>query len=273
MSSLFLNTVLLGGDAGARLDAAQAAGFDAIELWQEDVAALGLPAPQLRQYLQALGLGLTDYQVLRDFDGAAGSQREERRRHALQMLDTAVALGAGVVQAPANTRADADRGRIVEDLRWLGGEAAARGLRIAYEPMAWSTHNATLPAAWDSVHAAGADNLDVVVDAFHVFARQRPLSDLDAIPAGRIANVQLSDLAQPIGDHDVSEVARHRRLLPGDGAFPLPALLRRLAEKGYRGPIGLEVFNDTLKALPPRQAAQRAMTALRACLANAARTG
>ncbi|WP_349779167.1 sugar phosphate isomerase/epimerase family protein [Xanthomonas sp. WHRI 7065] len=266
MHSLFLNTVLLGGTAADKLSAAQAAGFDAVELWEQDLQQLARSPAQVRDALHQLGLGLTDYQVLRDVDGAADAQRDGCRAHALQMLETAAALGAGVVQAPANTRTDVVPAWIVEDLRWLGRAAAEHGLRIAYEPMAWSTVNHTLPAAWASVRASGADNIDLVVDAYHLFAPGRGLDDLDAIPATRIANVQLCDVAQPVAPGALAAVARHARLLPGEGCFPLSALLRRLAGMGYTGPIGIEVFNDVRKAAAAPATAAAAMAALRSCL-------
>ena len=46
------------------------------------------------------------------------------------------------------------------------------------------------------------------------------------------------------------DIARHQRLLPGDGVFPLQQLLACLREKQYQGPLGLEVFNDELKKQP-----------------------
>ncbi|MGI4982245.1 MAG: sugar phosphate isomerase/epimerase family protein [Janthinobacterium lividum] len=264
----FLNTVLLGGSSRDKIEAAAAAGFQQIELWQQDVEGFDDSVEALRDRLASRGLGLADYQVLMDFDGAPDAQRATKRTEALRMLDTAVRVGASTVLAPASTDPACDASRVVADLRWLAEEAAGRGLRIAYEAMAWSTVNATLPAAWAVVQQVDAGNLGLVVDAFHLFACARQVTDLDGIPAERIFLVQLSDLNQDdaVDPADVKDVARHRRLLPGQGHFPLAALLRRLREMGYAGPIGLEVFNDALKAADPAQTARDAMAALQAVL-------
>lgn len=262
---LFINTILLGGGTAEKIAAAGAAGFDQVELWRQDVEAA---EGSVTAALHTAGVGLTDFQVLLDFDGAPGNRRAEKRAEAIAMLDMAVQLGAGTLLAPASTDPACDAARIVPDLAWLAQEAAARGLRVAYEAMAWSTVNHTLPAAWRCVQAAGVPNLGMVIDAFHIFVRGRDASDLDSIPMDRIYLVQLSDLDHTVDQPHLIETARHRRLLPGAGRFPIASLLQRLAADGYPGPIGLEVFNDAMKARDPAIVAREAMAALRrACRA------
>ncbi|MEW7848758.1 sugar phosphate isomerase/epimerase family protein [Massilia aurea] len=258
---LFVNTILLGGSSRAKIAAARTAGFDQIELWRQDVEAESGGAAGIVQALD--GIGLTDFQVLMDFDGAPGARRDAKRRDALQMLDLAAQLGAGTVLTPASTDPDCDAARIVDDLVWLAQQAAVRQLRIAYEGMAWSTINHTTPSAWRSVQQAGQSNLGMVIDAFHIFAARRDASDIDGIPADRIFLVQLSDLDHAVEVGQLVETARHHRLLPGAGCFPLDSLLQRLKAIGYAGPIGLEVFNDAMKARNPMTAAHEAMIALR----------
>ena len=260
---LFINTVLLGGSTEDKIAAAHAAGFDQVELWQQDVDAEPGGAVPVRDTLRRNGVGLTDFQVLLDFDGAPDRRREAKRAEALRMLDTAVLVGASTLLTPASTDPDCDPGRVVDDLRWLATEAHQRGLRIAYEGMAWSTINYTTPAAWHAVQQADMANLGMVIDAFHIFVRGRDASDLDGIPMARIFLVQLSDLAHPLADlHDVKQIARHQRLLPGAGYFPVHTIIDRLKAGGYGGPVGLEVFNDAMKARDPRDVTREAMTAL-----------
>lgn len=263
MRKLFINTILLGGSTHDKVTAAAKAGFDQIELWRQDVEQYG-DALALPSLLQQQSIGLTDYQVLLDFDGAPGIQRDSKRAQALSMLDTAAQVGADTLLVPASTDPGCDPSRIVEDMRWLAREAAARGLRIAHEGMAWSTVHFTLPAVWRVVQEVNEPNLGLVVDAFHIFARGRDASDLDGIPPERIYLVQLSDLDHAIQPGTLIDTARHHRLLPGHGHFPLQSLLDRL--NGYHGPIGLEVFNDVLKSRDPQQVAHEAMSALRELL-------
>jgi 4-hydroxyphenylpyruvate dioxygenase len=265
-NALFLNTVLPGGTPEEKVRAAAEAGFSQLELWQQDVERAPGGVTGVRRLLQANALSLTDYQVLLDFDGAPDAIRPSKRAEALQMLDTARALGADTLLAPASTDPHCVAGREAEDLRWLAREAAARDLRIAFEAMAWSRHINNTAAAWGLVQQLNEPNLGLVVDAFHLFVLRRTVDDLAGIPMEKIFLVQLSDLQTLPDRQQLVDTARHRRLLPGEGNFPLDTLLDYLAEKGYRGPLGLEVFNDALNRRPPGETAGRAMAALKRCL-------
>ena len=124
--------------------------------------------------LRDLGVGVADYQVVRDFDGAPDLLREEKRAQVICMLDTAVQLGTNTVLVTASSDPACIAARINDDLRWLTREAAARGLRIAYEGLAWSAINFTSAAAWECVRQINEPNLGVVVDPFsHLCARRR----------------------------------------------------------------------------------------------------
>jgi 4-hydroxyphenylpyruvate dioxygenase len=121
-----------------------------------------------------------------------------------------------------------------------------------------------------AVQQVGAPNLGLVVDAFHIFVSGRDASDLDGIPMDAIYLVQLSDLDYTLEPDELIETARHHRLLPGRGHFPIRSILKRFEQGGYAGPIGLEVFNDDLKAGDPMVTAADAMAALRETLAQSA---
>jgi 4-hydroxyphenylpyruvate dioxygenase len=179
------------------------------------------------------------------------------------MLDAARKVGAHTLLVPASTDPNCDPTQVDEDMRWLARAAAERGLRVAYEGMAWSTVNYTVLSAWNLVRRVGETNLGVAIDAFHIFVRGRTAEDLDSIPPDRIFLVQLSDIDHSVDLDHVLEVARHHRLLPGQGHFPLGTITQRLKQSGYSGPIGLEVFNDDLRTLDPAVVAREAMAALR----------
>ncbi|UAK24264.1 sugar phosphate isomerase/epimerase family protein [Sphingomonas nostoxanthinifaciens] len=269
MNPLFLNTVLLGGDTKAKLAAASEAGFDQIELWTSDVAALDGGAAATRALAATLQIGFTDYQVLLDFDGAPGDKREVKRAEALAMLDTAAEIGIDTVLVPASTDPACDRARIGDDLAWLVDQARLRGRRIAYEGMAWSSVNATFAAAWEAIRGFDPAHAGLVLDSFHLFVRDEDETVIDAVPVDRIFLAQFSDVAHPVALADAKRIARHARLLPGAGKLPLDRLARRLLGRGYVGPIGLEVFNDGLRARDPGPVARMAMDALRRLLGRA----
>jgi 4-hydroxyphenylpyruvate dioxygenase len=261
---LFINMILLGGTPAEKMAAAKAAGFDQVEVWQQDVLDhVGGPANFCAQ-LQGQGIAITDYQVLRDFDGAPDALRETKRAEALSMLDVAVELGANTVLTTASSDPSCIATRIDDDLCWLAHQASARQLRIAYEGLAWSAINFTLRSAWNTVRRVNEPNLGIVVDPFHLFVRGGDASEMDGIPMERIFLVQLSDshLGVCTDLQLVIETARHRRVFPGQGWFPIDTILDRLKKGGYAGPIGIEVFNDTMKSRHPGEVANEAMLAL-----------
>lgn len=261
--TLFLNSVVLGGSTSQKLAAAKSAGFGEVELWREDIASAPGGITAVRRDLKRLSLGLTDLQVLREFDGAPNRLRAAKRDEARLMLDAAVLLRAKMVLAPASTSEECVAGRVHDDLKWLAMEAAARGIMIGYESLAWSTVNTTLAEAWACVAEVDAPNLGIVVDSFHMFIHGGAASDLDGIPMDRIVAVQLSDYTGTTTPDQVIDIARHHRLLPGDGHFPIATILDRLKDGGYHGPIGLEVFNDVMRSRDPFEVAAEAMVSLR----------
>lgn len=257
----FLNLVLLNGEPEQKLRAARDAGFGQVEIWREDIEA------STPQRVAAAGLGFTNVQVLRDFTGAPEGERLQKRAELRTFIQLAQAIGCDTIQAPATTRSDCVPERIDEDLRWLASEAARYNMRIMYEPMAWCSMDNTLPLAWQRLQRLDQPNIGLVVDLFHICARGGDASQLDGIPADRIYEVQLCDMAEipPQDKTRLSEYARHQRLLPGEGIIDVGRFVDKLKSAGYSGPVGIEVFNDDLKAQPADVAAQRAWQALNRC--------
>lgn len=263
---LFLNTVLLGGSAETKLRASRQAGFDQVELWTRDVDAMPGGATAVRTLAKDIGLGFTDYQVLLDFDGAPDGKREAKRKEALAMLDTAVAIDIGTMLVPASTDPDCQPARIGEDLAWLVDQAKARGRRIAYEGMSWSTINPTIGQAFAAIRDLDPAHAGLVLDSYHLFVRGDKETAIDSVPPERIFLAHFGDVAHPVPLDQAKQIARHARLLPGQGIFPLKSLAQRLLARGYRGPIGLEVFNDVLHDHDPHEVARQSMAALRQIL-------
>ncbi|WP_288656191.1 MULTISPECIES: sugar phosphate isomerase/epimerase family protein [Pantoea] len=258
---LFLNLVLLQGEPAAKLRAAQDAGFDQAEIWREDVEKMETA------HLAHSAIRFTNLQVLRDFTGAPDSERQQKREELQQFIRLARAIGCDTIQAPATTRQDCIPERIDDDLRWLAAEAARHEMRIMYEPMAWSSVDNTLPLAWQRLQRLDLPNVGLVVDLFHICALGGDASHLEGIPASRIYEVQLCDMAEqpPQNNQALSDYARHQRLLPGDGIIDVASFVSRLQRAIYAGPVGIEVFNDQLKAQPAAESARRAWQALNRC--------
>ena len=130
-------------------------------------------------------------------------------------------------------------------LRRLGDEAAAHGVRLAYEALAWGRFVDDYRRAWRIVELADHPAVGVCLDSFHILSRGHDPAAIEQIPGEKIFFLQLADA--PALTMDVLSWSRHHRLFPGEGAFDLAAFVGHCLEAGYTGPMSLEVFNDTFR--------------------------
>lgn len=263
-------TRLLSWAAGMALDvppvaaaaAAAAAGFGAIGVRfaapgpsEADVAAL-------RRRVDDLGIAVLDveYGNLTADDHAAGWHR--------RLVEIAAALDAGHVLVISS---DPDRDRAAERLAALADHAtAAGGPPLALEFMRF-TEVRRLSDALDVLARSGlpAGRAGVLVDALHLARGGDDPGALAAADPALLPYLQVCDApADPPGDGDddraLGHEARHTRLLPGDGALPLTALL---AAAPPHVPLSVEVLSDDLRTrLPPRERAQVCLDATRRLL-------
>ena len=264
LSSFGMDTVTLAGSLEAKLRAARDAGFAQIMLWASDLAEHAGGMADAVRLVQASGLRMTGLQVLRDFEGWTGPARDCKLEVARELLHMCRAVAAPLLLVCSSTssRASGESDVLAADLAELAALAEPLGIKIAYEGLSWGRHVHNLEQAWDVVELADHANLGLVIDAFHVLARDTSLNCLADIPSRKIFLVQLSDyLWQPLAnDAERLETARHARVFPGQGIHSdtLADLLQRLDRGGYRGDYSFEVCHDDYLHLAPAVVAQLA---------------
>jgi sugar phosphate isomerase/epimerase len=225
---------LVGGDSvGERLAAAQAAGFDALEL--RDAARPGLEAVRGHAPTACPELG-----------GWLGDFEPARRRRALddlrRQLDGIAALGGRGVVTPAAwgmfTRRlppfdepprtpEEDREILLEGLAELGAHADQTGVVLLLEPLnRYEDHMLnTVAQAAELIVAAGAPGVRILADTYHMnIEEDDPCAALRSV-AGVLGAVHLSDSN------------RHQ---PGTGHVPFEAILATLREVGFDGVVSVE---------------------------------
>jgi 4-hydroxyphenylpyruvate dioxygenase len=255
-------TVCLSGTLEEKLAAAARAGFDGVELFEPDLLGSRLRPAEVRHRAEDLGLEIDLYQPLRDFEGV-GPERLARNLHrAEHKLAVMEELGAPTMLVCSNVSEAAidDDALAAAQLRELAERAGRRGLRIAYEALAWGTHVDDYEHAWRIVEAADHPALGTCLDSFHVLSRGSDLGGIAAIPADKLFFLQLADA--PYLVMDVLQWSRHYRCFPGQGGFDLRDFTARVLDAGYGGPLSLEVFNDVFRQADPDRMAVDAMRSL-----------
>ncbi|UUV32805.1 sugar phosphate isomerase/epimerase and 4-hydroxyphenylpyruvate domain-containing protein [Amycolatopsis roodepoortensis] len=255
-------TVCLSGTLEDKLAAAAAAGFHGVEIFENDLIASRRTPSEIRRLCADLGLTIDLYQPFRDFEAVPPDVLRANLRRARRKFDLMAELGADTVLVCSSVSPDAvdDDDLAAEQLHELASLAASRGIRVAYEALAWGRFVNTYEHAWRIVRRADHPALGVCLDSFHILSRRSDSRAIRTIPGEKIFFLQLADA--PLLDMDVLHWSRHHRLFPGQGAFDLATFTGHVLAAGYRGPLSLEVFNDVFRQADPRPAAVDAMRSL-----------
>ena len=255
-------TVCLSGTLEDKLGAASAAGFRGIEVFEPDLIASPWSPAELAARCADLGLSIDLYQPFRDLDSVDPERFARNLRRAEHKFEVMEELGTSTILVCSSVALDAvaDVDRLAEQLGQAAELAGRRGLRIAYEALAWGRHVDTWEASWDAVRRADHQALGLCLDSFHVLSKGGNPAGFAAVPGEKLFFLQLADA--PRLDMDVLAWSRHHRLFPGQGAFDLPGFLAAVLSAGYRGPLSLEVFNDVFRQSDPSRTAVDAMRSL-----------
>jgi hydroxypyruvate isomerase len=224
-----------GDDAGDRVRAAAAAGFDAVEMWfstDKDLDSLAKALADTGVQLTSLLAGPRMTYTYPGTDLAPFHEGLDLAvQHARQLGCPRVVLASGM-GFPGMSRQK--NHQFIAD---MFGEAVARtdgsGVDFVLEPVnSRVDHPGALTDrtedAVDVARAVGSDRLGILYDLYHSIVQgEDPATEL-ANAAGFVKYVQLADAP---GRHE-----------PGSGDVDWPAQLAVLRASGYDGPIGLEYF-------------------------------
>ncbi len=255
-------TVCLSGTLGEKLDAAARIGFDGVEIFENDLLTFNGTPAEVRRMCEDLGLAITLFQPFRDFEAMPDAARARNLDRAERKFDVMEQLGAELVLVCSNTQAAAidDDACAAADLAAMAERAAARGMRVGFEALAWGRHVNRWGHAWRIVQQAAHPALGLIVDSFHTLAVGDDPSGIADVPGERLFFVQLADA--PLLTMDVLSWSRHYRNFPGQGGLDVTGFLRAVHASGYTGPLSLEVFNDDFRSAPARLIARDGLRSL-----------
>ncbi|HEV7326028.1 MAG TPA: TIM barrel protein [Bosea sp. (in: a-proteobacteria)] len=248
MNPTSIATVSLSGDLADKLRAIAAAGFDGVEVFENDFLTFDGNPRDVGKMIADLGLAIVAFQPFRDFEGMPEPLRRRTFERARRKFELMNELGAKLMLICSNVSPQSLGGidRAAHDLNELGDLAAKHDVRVGFEALAWGRHVNDYRDAWEIVRRANHQRIGLILDSFHTLARRSPVEPIASIPGDRIELVQLADAPQL--DMDVLSWSRHFRNFPGQGDLPVADFLRAVEATGYAGPLSLEIFNDQFRA-------------------------
>lgn len=249
-------TVSIAGDFREKLAAIARAGFTGIEIFEQDFIAFDGRPEDVADMVKDHGLEIMLFQPFRDFEGMPDALRDRAFDRAERKFDLMNQLGVDLMLVCSNVSPYSLGGidRAADDFAALGESAAAKGIRVGYEALAWGRHISDHRDAWEVVRRANHAHIGIILDSFHTLGRGLDPQSIRAIPRDKIFFVQLADA--PLIEMDLLYWSRHFRNMPGEGDLPVLDFMRAVAATGYDGPLSLEIFNDQFRGGSPWTIAQ-----------------
>jgi 4-hydroxyphenylpyruvate dioxygenase len=240
-------TVSISGELPVKLEAIAKAGFDGVEIFENDFLAFDGSPRDVGRMVRDFGLEITLFQPFRDFEGMPEPHRTRTFERAERKFDVMQELGTDLLLVCSNVSPVSLGGidRAAQDFYELGERAAKRGLRVGYEALAWGRHIFDHRDAWEIVRRADHPDVGLVLDSFHSLARKIDIGSIRSVPKDKIFIVQLADA--PLIDMDLLYWSRHFRNMPGEGDLPVADFMAAIADTGYDNYFSLEIFNDQFR--------------------------
>jgi 2-keto-myo-inositol isomerase len=127
---------------------------------------------------------------------------------------------------------------VADNMRGVGETAKPFNMIVSVEFVRTSPYMSTLLTALKVTREAAHPNFGLMFDFYHFWSGLNKLEDMDQIRQGEIQHVHFQD----VPDMPRELLDNNTRFIPGDGVSPINAMLRKLADKGYTGPLSVELF-------------------------------
>jgi 2-keto-myo-inositol isomerase len=142
--------------------------------------------------------------------------------------------------------------RVAANMRELGDIASRVNMMMSVEFVRASPYMSTLLTALNVTRQAAHPNFGMMFDFYHFWSGHNRLEDMDQIRHGEIQHVHFQD----VPDIPRETLDNNTRVIPGDGVSPIVAILKKLSEKGYQGPLSVELFAPRFREGNPYEIAR-----------------
>jgi 2-keto-myo-inositol isomerase len=251
------------------LEAARAAGFDAVELRRTDFKRCfdaGMNNAQVLTLIRESGIPIGVLGVEYGWLFASGDESKRLFKVFRESCENAVALGCTMLMSAPGPVA----GPIPDAIKYLrqaGDIAGEYGLRLAIEFNSQHPVLNKLAVLRELLDGAQKKNCGYLIDTYHFARSGAGGRGFESVPAEQIFCFQYSDLSP----NPVTGIARPTdRLPPGKGMVRWREVLGLLAEKGYTGYLSYEAPNPEQWARSPYDVAREGVELTRELLRDAA---
>lgn len=214
-------TVSISGTFAEKLEAIAKAGFDGIEIFEQDFIASDFTPAEVGRMVRDHGLEFTLFQPFRDFENLPELHRARAFARTARKFDLMNQLGTDLVLVCSSVHPAAMGGidRMAGDFAELVDLAKSHGIRVGFEALAWGRHVNDHRDAWEVVRRADHPNIGLILASFHTLGRK---IDPETI-----------------------------RRIPGEGDLDVTAFMCAVVATGYIGPLSLISLMDRVRRAEP----------------------
>ncbi len=254
------------------IDIAAKAGFEAIELWVneiDDYAKGGGSLKDLAKRMRDHGLTVEDGIGFAEWIVDDDTRRAKALENAKHEMDLLAQLGCPRIAAPPAGATDVENfplAKAAERFGVLCGLGEKMGVAPQVELWGFSKPLSRIGEVAYVATECGHKNAGILLDVYHIYKGGSDFAGINILNGAALHVLHMNDYPDT---PPRAEIGDAHRVYPGDGVAPMPQLLRDLQSIGFRGVLSVELFNRNYWQADPLQNAKTALEKTRAAVKRA----
>lgn len=247
------------------IKAAQAAGYDLIELWKSKLVAYleNNSTSDLKQLLDEASLEAYSINSIEHITFRTPGDYEKIKMECEYLARIASELGCPyIVVVPGKLPDGATKEQIIDEsvrvLNELGDIAKVHSVSLAFEFLGQTDCSVqTLDLAREIIDIIDRPDIGVVIDSFHFYAGNSTFEAIDALDPAKLFIFHIND-AENLPKEQLTDA---QRLYPGTGILPLREMKEHFDKIGYDRMVSIEIFRPEYWQQDPFEVARKAKAA------------